>query len=155
MADDKTRVYIAAPLFTQAEWQWNAVFAAALRTLGFEVILPQERAESMLSGKKAFDPGELFTGNLSDIERADVLVAVLDGPDPDSGTCWECGYAYKTGRVVVGLRTDIRAGGDDANTAVNLMLSSSCAELVVVPLSKRDDVAWVSDQVAHAIRAAL
>jgi len=154
ISEGKTKVYIAAPLFTQAEWQWNGAVAAKLRALGFEVILPQERAEPMLRGDKTFDSRVLFLGNLADIERVDVLVAVLDGADADSGTCWESGYAHKAGRPIIGLRTDLRGGGDDPNTAVNLMLSQSCSQFVTIPLAKRDDISWVSERIAEAIRAA-
>src|SRR4051812_46174841 len=110
MAKAQTTVYFAGPLFTQAEWQWNAAFAGSLGKLGFDVILPQERESAMQRGGAKVDAATLFAGNVADIERADVLVAVLDGADPDSGTCWEAGYAYKAGRIVIGLRTDLRAG---------------------------------------------
>jgi nucleoside 2-deoxyribosyltransferase len=153
MVENKASIYLAGPLFTQAEWQWNAALAAKLRGSGYEVVLPQDRAEPMLRGDEAFDGRVLFSGNLADIERVDVVVAVLDGADADSGTCWESGYAYKAGRPVIGLRTDLRAGGDDPKTAVNLMLSQSCSAFVTVPPGKRDDSSWVSERIIEAIRA--
>lgn len=52
----KTRIYFAAPLFTQAEWQWNSRLAEELRRLGMNVILPQADAEPMLKGKRALTP---------------------------------------------------------------------------------------------------
>src|SRR5207249_1191963 len=94
----------------------------------------------------------LFRANVESIEGASVVVAILDGTDADSGTCWECGYAFKAGRPVIGVRTDIRAGGDDPKTALNLMLSISCAALVSVPLGKREDVDWVAAEVASAVQ---
>lgn len=153
MSAVKTRVYFAGPLFTQAEWRWNAEVAADLRVRGFEISLPQERAALMLSGKEAFDPSALFAHNVSEIDRADVVLAVFDGADSDSGTCWECGYAFHAKHPIVGLRTDIRAGGDDAKMPINLMLSQSCAKLILVPLGKRDDIGWVGEQLAQAIQA--
>ena len=33
----------------------------------------------------------------------------MDGPDPDSGTCWEVGYAFGLKKWIVLVRTDIRA----------------------------------------------
>jgi nucleoside 2-deoxyribosyltransferase len=156
MSRAKTKVYFAGPLFTQAEWQWNAAVAASLRRLGFEVSLPQDREKAMRQSGVKVDAAALFAGNLADIERADVIVAVLDGADPDSGTCWEAGYAYKAGRPVIGLRTDLRAGGDvDLKSPVNLMLSRSCAKIVLVPPSQRVDVAKVGTRVAEAIKSSL
>jgi len=156
MSKIKLRVYFAGPLFTQAEWQWNAAVAASLRRLGFDVILPQEREKAMRQSGETVDAAALFAGNLADIERSQVVVAVLDGADPDSGTCWEAGYAYKAGRPVIGLRTDLRAGGDvDLPTPVNLMLSRSCAKIVLIPPTQRVDVSKVGRRVAEAITACL
>ena len=33
----------------------------------------------------------------------------MDGPDPDSGTSWEVGYAFGMRKWIVLVRTDIRA----------------------------------------------
>jgi nucleoside 2-deoxyribosyltransferase len=35
-------------------------------------------------------------------------MAMMDGPDPDSGTCWEVGYAYRSKKPIVQVRTDSR-----------------------------------------------
>ncbi|HQJ88815.1 MAG TPA: nucleoside 2-deoxyribosyltransferase, partial [Methanoregulaceae archaeon] len=59
----------------------------------------------------------------TEIESADVLVAVIDGADADSGTAWEMGYAAGRGIPVVALRTDFRRVG--AHERVNLMLECS------------------------------
>jgi nucleoside 2-deoxyribosyltransferase len=51
------------------------------------------------------------------IDEAEALVAVMDGPDPDSGTCWEVGYAHGTKKPIVLVRTDFRSmAGVPANT---------------------------------------
>jgi nucleoside 2-deoxyribosyltransferase len=148
------RIYFAGPLFTQAEWQWNAKLAAELRVRGVEVLLPQETAAPMLNGTEKLDAGKLFRTNIEDIEKAAVVLAVFDQADPDSGTCWECGYAFKAGYPIIGLRTDIRGGGDDPGQAVNLMLSQGCKEFIAVPLNKRDDLAWVAEQIVIKLRDA-
>jgi nucleoside 2-deoxyribosyltransferase len=147
----KTRVYFAGPLFTQGEWQWNIRLKDELEKLGLEVILPQNEAYPMLRKEQPFDARALFLANTSGIERADLVLAILDQADPDSGTCWECGYAYKVGRPVLGLRTDIRTTGDAPGASVNLMLPQSCREFLEVPLDKREDVPWVAAQVIAAI----
>ena len=41
------------------------------------------------------------------IDWADVLLGIMDGADPDSGTCWEVGYAYRKKPIVL-VRTDLR-----------------------------------------------
>jgi nucleoside 2-deoxyribosyltransferase len=145
-------IYLAAPLFTQAEWQWNQRLARALAERSLDVILPQSRAEPMLKGAQPFDAEFLFRVNVEGIERSDVVVAIFDGPDVDSGTSWECGYAFKAHRPVIGVRTDIRAGGDDSKAATNLMLSMSCMAIISVPFGERENVDWVASEIAAALR---
>ena len=56
------------------------------------------------------------------IRASDMLVAVLDGADVDSGTAGEIGLAYGLGKRVFGLRTDFRVTGDNEAAGVNLQL---------------------------------
>ena len=70
------------------------------------------------------------------IDRCDLLIAVLDGADADSGTAWECGYAYARGKPIVALRTDFRGGEDQG---LNLMLRRSAA-LVVEHAGTNEDL---------------
>lgn len=151
-SNDRTSVYLAGPLFTQAEWQWNERLAQKLREGSINVILPQHRAEPMLKGAQPFDADFLFRANVESIENADIVVAIFDGVDVDSGTAWECGYAFKAHRPVIGVRTDIRAGGDDGKTSTNLMLSMSCSAIVSVPFGIRDDVTWVASEILAAVQ---
>jgi nucleoside 2-deoxyribosyltransferase len=148
----QTKLYLAGPLFSQAEWRWNARLVEALRRSGYDVFAPQEKAKAALGTAGALDARAIFAGNVKDIERAHVVVAVLDGPDVDSGTSWECGYAFKLGRPVVGIRTDFRSGGDDPKNAVNLMLSNGCREVILLPSAHRDDDEWIASKVIEAIR---
>jgi nucleoside 2-deoxyribosyltransferase len=155
MTSKRTCVYFAGPLFTQGEWQWNVRLKDELEKLGLEVILPQNEAYPMLRKEQPFDARALFLANTSGIERADLVLAILDQADPDSGTCWECGYAYKLGCPVLGLRTDIRTTGDAPGASVNLMLPQSCREFLEVPLDKREDVTWVAARVGEGIERIL
>ena len=61
-------------------------------------------------------------GNQRAIDRADALVAVLDGADVDSGTAAEIGYAYARGKRIVGYRGDSRRAGENAGAVVNLQV---------------------------------
>jgi nucleoside 2-deoxyribosyltransferase len=152
MPKKRRKLYLAAPLFTQAEWRWNAQLARSLRNLGYDVFLPQERAQSMLDGTEAFEPQTLFSANVREIRNAAIVIAILDGADADSGTCWECGYAYAMKRPVIGVRTDLRQGGDDPQSGVNLMLSGACQQVIAVPLDKRHALAWVTARIHDAVQ---
>jgi nucleoside 2-deoxyribosyltransferase len=122
------KVYFAGPLFTTAERDWNVRMAACLRGCGLEVFLPQE---SVAAGATARD---VFLACVRDIDQCDVVLAVMDGPDPDSGTSWECGYAYAKGKPVLTVRTDLRKSMDIGMAPFNLMLSESAKENIVESL---------------------
>jgi nucleoside 2-deoxyribosyltransferase len=83
------KIYLAGPLFSAAERDFNARLTAMLRDMGHEVWLPQE------SEQETMTPKEIFEKDVEGIDWAEAVVANMDGTDPDSGTSWECGYAYK------------------------------------------------------------
>lgn len=56
------------------------------------------------------------------IRSADALLALLDGPDVDSGTAAEIGFAAALGKPTVGVRLDTRRTGDNAGVTVNLQV---------------------------------
>jgi nucleoside 2-deoxyribosyltransferase len=89
------KLYFAGPLFTAAERTWNAEVTAALRAAGHEVFLPQEQEPGM-------DGAGIFARDVGGIDWADGLVAIMDGPDPDSGTSWEVGYTFGLGSLRLG-----------------------------------------------------
>jgi nucleoside 2-deoxyribosyltransferase len=121
------KLYLAGSLFTQAERRWLRALAEALCAGGHDVFLPQDEAEPAM---QRGDPSAAFEVNRAGIDACEAVVAVLDGADPDSGTAWECGYAFASGRPFVVVRTDIRGGEDDG---LNLMLRRSAAHVVEQP----------------------
>jgi len=134
------RIYFAGPLFSAAERDWNATLAAELRGAGHEVFLPQEQEP----GK---DASGIFATDVGGIDWADGLVAIMDGADPDSGTCWEVGYAYGKKPIVL-VRTDMRRNSGSGGSGYNPMLTESATIRV-------DAVAAPIDRVARAVLDAL
>ena len=63
--------------------------------------------------------------NFNLIDKADIVLACLNGPDPDSGTCIEIGYACRAGKLVVGYRTDTRIAGECKDLLVNLQVEAA------------------------------
>jgi nucleoside 2-deoxyribosyltransferase len=119
------RIYVAGPLFTSAERDWNARIAAALRSAGHEIFLPQEQEP----GK---DAAGIFATDVGGIDWADALLAIMDGPDPDSGTSWEVGYAYGKKPVLL-VRTDIRSQKSSGDSGYNPMLTESATIKLDLP----------------------
>lgn len=111
------KVYLAAPLFTIGEREFNATLCNRLRTIGYDVFLPQEH-----QFPEAID---IFKSDVSSLEEADAVVAVIDGADPDSGTSWECGFAYAQNKPVILVKTDFRMIADAKREPCNLMISQS------------------------------
>ena len=118
------KLYLAGPA---AERSWNVELTAALRDAGHEVFLPQEQ-----------EPGKDVAGILSTdvggIDWANALVAIKDGPDPDSGAAWECGFAFGKKPVVL-LRTDIRAQSGNGGAPYNPMLAASATVRLDLPFA--------------------
>jgi len=143
-----TKLYLAGPLFTLAEQNFNAELARFLKSEGFEVWLPQEHEPRRKTAKAIFEM------DVAALEWADVIVACMDGPDPDSGTAWECGYAYAKGKPVVCYRTDFRITGDTAGAPYNLMLSESATVRFEVPFRTKtaEFHKLVLDHVRKAVR---
>jgi nucleoside 2-deoxyribosyltransferase len=129
------KLYFAGPLFSSPERDWNTAIAAGLRGAGHEVFLPQEKEVGL-------DDPAIFAADVGGIDWSEVLLAIMDGPDPDSGTAWEVGYAFGKKPIVL-VRTDIRAhanlGGYNAmlTEAATIRLdlpSASTAEVVTALL---------------------
>ncbi len=142
------RIYLAGPLFTQAERRWNRELADVLTKLkpDLEVILPQDEEIEPLDNKPDF--AEIFRRNLELIENSDAVVAILDGSDSDSGTAWECGYAYAKGKLIIGVRTDFRTS-EDGN--LNTMLGQSLD--LVFQESLNENIVELSKKIIERLEA--
>jgi nucleoside 2-deoxyribosyltransferase len=116
------RVYLAAPLFSEPERAYNLSVAGRMRDNFFEVFLPQEASDDSDTRNKE-EQVRIFSENLRALENADIIVAIIDGADADSGTAWEMGFAFAHGKQVIALRTDFRRVG--MHEQVNLMLEES------------------------------
>jgi nucleoside 2-deoxyribosyltransferase len=143
------KIYLAGPLFSAAERNFNNELTRLLRNKGHEVWLPQEFEQRTMTAK------QIFAKDVEGIDWADVVVANMDGPDPDSGTCWECGYAFRKKPVVL-FRTDFRAGhkmrGDlpeieeQDDPPYNLMLTQAATERLDLRYAAADRIADSIDQ---------
>jgi nucleoside 2-deoxyribosyltransferase len=129
------KIYLAAPLFTTPERDFNMQLATRLRIAGHEVFVPQENPASEPTGEA------IFLKDLAGLDWADGVVAIMDGADPDSGTCWECGYAYARKKPVVLFRSDIRGSGDADDIPYNAMLIGSADAHIELHLGTVDEAA--------------
>lgn len=122
----KKTIYLAGPIFTHAELEYNRKLKDMLLKDGFSVFLPQEDAEDAAQERERQNQEYIFMKCVEGVDDSDLVVAILDGVDVDSGTAWEIGYAYAKGKPVIGLRTDFRELSDGI---VNLMVEMSIVSL--------------------------
>jgi nucleoside 2-deoxyribosyltransferase len=130
------RVYVASPLgFTEAGRRWHDdVLLPAVRAVDLEPLDPWDHQGDPIGTALAVeDPAArrsalgaanatVAAANAEMIRIAAGMLAVLDGPDVDSGVAAEIGFAAALGRPAVGLRTDWRTAGDNEASIVNLQV---------------------------------
>lgn len=117
----KHRIYLAAPLFTVGEQDFNYKVYEYLKDKGYRVFLPQKECEE----KQGED---IYKTCLLGLQSSTIVIAILDGADADSGTSWECGYAVSQGVPVIAVRTDFRLSGDTGG--FNAMLYYSATKVI-------------------------
>lgn len=125
------RIYLAAPLFSQQERQYNRRLAARLmeRLPHAEVVLPQDFRVGP-GGGTYNDRRHLqmvFKHCLEEVRAADMVLALLDGADADSGVAFEVGFARALGKPVLGVRTDFR---QLQIKGLNVMLAEGCSDVL-------------------------
>jgi len=124
------KVYFAAPLFSQAEKEYNLKLTKVLEDHGYQVFLPQRDGylAAELEGKTEEELTELiFEKDVSEVLNADIVFVLLDGRAPDEGACVELGIAYANGKRCYGFKTDARSV--EKSLDLNPMISGCCNKL--------------------------
>lgn len=108
----KYRIYLAGPLFSLAERNFNHNLKKLLVPY-FDVYLPQEDGGLIINMIKAGLPPKLASQKVFDIDiramnECDVFLIILDGRSVDEGAAFELGFAYANGKPCYGLKTDFR-----------------------------------------------
>ena len=114
------KLYFAAPLFSQAEKEFNLILTNKIEQTNITVFLPQ---------RDGVEKNKLPYNKLSDVDRrkamfdldrdhvfnCDIFLFILDGRVPDEGASVELGMAYthqyfkNKDKLIIGLQTDNRA----------------------------------------------
>ena len=108
----KPKVYLAGPLFSEAERTFNHNLKRLL-TPYFDVYLPQEDGGLMVDMiREGMDPTlaaqKVFDGDIKAMEKCDVFLMILDGRAVDEGASFELGFSYAHNKPCYGLKTDPR-----------------------------------------------
>ncbi len=152
------KAYIASPLgFADSTREFLKKIHELLEKHGFEVLDPwdQDYGDLFREAEKLEKMEErriylheqvnqvIGRKNADLICQSDVLVAVLDGSDVDSGTASEIGFAFGLGKTIIGLRTDFRLAADNLGSTVNLQveyfIEESSGERICRSLEELDE----------------
>ena len=105
------QVYVAGPLFSEAERSWLDTLAARLRAEGIDCFVPHENFPELAD----VTLDEVYRIDTEGLRSSNALVAWLDGPMVDDGTACEIGMfaeLVRSGRGhhrgIVAVATDLR-----------------------------------------------
>ena len=106
------KVYMAGPMFNQAEKDFNLKITNLLEEYGYQVFLPQRDGieAALLEGKTEEELTQMiFELDAGEVKKADIVFMNIDGRVPDEGASVELGIAYGIGKRCYGFKTDTRA----------------------------------------------
>lgn len=146
------RLYVAGPLFSEAERSWLDDLAARLRAEGFDCFVPHENFPQLAN----VTVEDVYRVDTDGLRSANALAAWVDGPMCDDGTASEIGMfaeLVNSGgeqyRGIVAIATDLRLQRRRERGVVgggmNLFVTGaieSCGTIV-----------HAIEDVAHALRA--
>ncbi len=132
-----TKLYLAGPLgFSEAGVYFqDKELVPSLEKAGFQVINPWKLTDAKLFAQvQALPPGDsrkdawrklneqIGRNNATALQSSDIVLAILDGSDVDSGTASEVGAAFSLHKRIFGYRGDFRLASDNEGAAVNLQV---------------------------------
>jgi nucleoside 2-deoxyribosyltransferase len=98
------KVYLASPFFNDEENKYYEKMIKMLRDEGHKVFVPKEHEiPNAWDLPNAVWGESVFAVDILGIQKCDVVVVLNHGMYSDSGTAWECGYAYALGKDVVNV----------------------------------------------------
>tara|TARA_B100000700_G_scaffold7561_1_gene7988 strand:+ start:213 stop:629 length:417 start_codon:yes stop_codon:yes gene_type:complete len=97
------KAYIAGPLFDDHEREYLEKIAEILEETGISTFLPHRDAGLVTGEFTQEKKVKVFDKDMEFLEPADIVIALLTGRDVDSGTAAEIGYAYKSGKRLIGI----------------------------------------------------
>jgi nucleoside 2-deoxyribosyltransferase len=149
-------VYLAAPLFSQAEREFNKCLAKRLEPR-FEVFLPQRDGGLLVELiANGVDPRlarkRVCNADIAAIEKCWAFLIVLDGRCVDEGAALELGLAFAMHKVCIGLQTDPRRLlpiGNNPMIDAALLVTCASVEELVAKLEEMWDRQMNSAQASH------
>ncbi|MDJ0776233.1 MAG: HisA/HisF-related TIM barrel protein [Gammaproteobacteria bacterium] len=137
------RAYLAAYNSSQAARVWNLQLRETLTEDNpyMEMLIPQHDLDLDLA---SMSRREIQAAYESELDRADIVVVVLEGVEAEAWTGFECGYARAHGKYIYGITSD-HAHKLPSQTRFEAM----CDEIIV--FTHGDDVTKTHAEISHAL----
>ncbi len=104
------RIYLAGPeVFLENSKEYGEMLKQKCQAAGFKGLFPLDNEVHGASREEL--ARNIRAENIQLIRSCDIVIANLSpfrGPEPDSGTVWEVGFAQGLGKIVSGYCTDRR-----------------------------------------------
>lgn len=153
------KAYLANGLFSIGDRYVNELLARELRAAipKIELYVPQEN--DAINDKNAYaDSLAIAAADLNSLKESDVLIAVIDGVEIDSGVAAEIGAFSMLNRPIVALFSDVRQQGRTNAKKIDALIADGTENqfiyrnLFVVGLIKQNGViASTVDEVVEAV----
>lgn len=120
------KIYLAGPdVFLPNAKEHGKYLKKLCKSYGFEGFFP---LDNIITGQNALEIAtKIRDANKAMIVNCDVVIANLSpfrGPEPDSGTVWEVGFAEALGKKVLGYSTDMQSLKEKTQCILGLSDSS-------------------------------
>jgi len=137
------RAYLAAYNSSQAARVWNLELRDKLTEDNpyMELLIPQHDLEI---DTETMSQRELQACYEAELDRADVVIVILEGVEAEAWTGFECGYARARGKYIYGVTSEQTIKGPS-----QLRFEAMCDELIV--FSPGDDATRTHAEISHKL----
>jgi len=139
------RAYLAAYNSSQATLLWNLALRDTITTDNpyMEVTIPQVDLDLDID---SLSPREVQTYYEAELDKADIVIVILDGIENKTWTGFECGYARAKGKYIYG----VTASGDISESSHSQKrFASMCDELIYYTAG--DDLNSSLSEISHRL----
>jgi phosphoribosylformimino-5-aminoimidazole carboxamide ribotide isomerase len=137
------RAYLAAYNSSQAARVWNLQLRETLTEDNpyMEILIPQIDLEIDMENMSRREIQACYE---SELDKADIVIVILEGVESEAWTGFECGYARAHGKYIYGITSDQEARGPS-----QLRFEAMCDELI--HFTPGDDITKTHAEISHAL----
>jgi phosphoribosylformimino-5-aminoimidazole carboxamide ribotide isomerase len=137
------RAYLAAYNSSQAARVWNLALRDTLTEDNpyMEVLIPQADLDVNV---EVLSPRELQAAYEAELDKADIVIVILEGVEAEAWTGFECGFARARGKYIYGVTSRQAVKGPSQRR-----FEAMCDELI--QFSPGDDIVKTHAEISHML----